>query len=517
MGNTPAKEARSGSSSFGTSNPFARDILLNSSEQGALTGLSRKKREKERERQRRKEEHLVNLIVDYTESVDGGYLAPYGNYKYNLTYKTQVVRDLIIERRLAPFYTPMEDFDEKWTDEELLENVKKLHLHAQCTVDDLLDEEEDPDEHKIYQSANAMRRREKKVFKKRLKEKAVQLQDEADDKFRRDKRTQASGIRTFAEIPSDDLLLKLYRGAQECPICFLYYPKNMNLTRCCVQPICTECLVQMKRLEPHVPHDENAGSNSDTPAEGDSETPSDPDDLISEPVKCPFCAVPDFGVIYAPLDFKSGIGGVAPAEYRDSGKTIEEEDENSEVELESPDLSDTKRLIKGQSGQNSQSRLSLPKGDAQHSRSFSSTSRRLSESDTPVHKRRGSLPPNAPGVVTIDTIRPDWEQRLLNARAKLARRSAAATALHASSLIVEGPQQTHSMAGSTLIADRRGSSNMRVLSRQEQAEIEQKMIDEALRLSLLDEEERKLKEKVKEKEKERETEHRKVQSDVRRK
>ncbi|KAI8879479.1 hypothetical protein K501DRAFT_276475 [Backusella circina FSU 941] len=32
----------------------------------------------------------------------------------------------------------------------------------------------------------------------------------------------------------------------ECPICFLYYPSNINFTRCCKHPICTECFVQIK-------------------------------------------------------------------------------------------------------------------------------------------------------------------------------------------------------------------------------------------------------------------------------
>src|SRR5205814_1664603 len=35
----------------------------------------------------------------------------------------------------------------------------------------------------------------------------------------------------------------LYKDATECPICFLYYPPYLNRTRCCDQPICSECFV----------------------------------------------------------------------------------------------------------------------------------------------------------------------------------------------------------------------------------------------------------------------------------
>lgn len=45
----------------------------------------------------------------------------------------------------------------------------------------------------------------------------------------------------------------LYKDATECPICFLYYPPYLNRTRCCDQPICSECFVQIKRPDPHPP------------------------------------------------------------------------------------------------------------------------------------------------------------------------------------------------------------------------------------------------------------------------
>ncbi|KAJ2716695.1 SNF1-interacting protein [Coemansia spiralis] len=57
----------------------------------------------------------------------------------------------------------------------------------------------------------------------------------------------------------------------ECPICFLYYPRNINYTRCCHKPICTECFVQIKRkLE----------------------------DNAIVPTRCPYCVEANLGIVY---------------------------------------------------------------------------------------------------------------------------------------------------------------------------------------------------------------------------
>ncbi|KAI9274522.1 hypothetical protein BDA99DRAFT_497793 [Phascolomyces articulosus] len=64
----------------------------------------------------------------------------------------------------------------------------------------------------------------------------------------------------------------LYNDAIECPICFLYYPSNINYSRCCDQPLCTECFVQIKR----------------------------PPESQSTPATCPFCMQENFGIIYKP-------------------------------------------------------------------------------------------------------------------------------------------------------------------------------------------------------------------------
>lgn len=55
----------------------------------------------------------------------------------------------------------------------------------------------------------------------------------------------------------------------DCPICLLSFPKNINYTECCHQPICTSCFVRLKR-------------NS----------------MTGKVLSCPFCVHENFAVCY---------------------------------------------------------------------------------------------------------------------------------------------------------------------------------------------------------------------------
>ncbi|OUM54761.1 hypothetical protein BVG19_g4185 [[Candida] boidinii] len=665
MGNVPTKESQNNSSfrrSSSSSSSSINDInnISNTSSANARDLLSRdlllsrefngsniyklnssRKFKKDKDKLKLKEQKLLDLIVKYEDNVDGGYLAPYGNYKFSLDYKTDIVRDLIIKRKLAPFYTPLQDFDENWSDDELIEYVKNSNIHTPVSISDLENEdEEDPDDHKIHHSINSIKRKENKLFKKILKEKAILLQNDYCKRYAKDLQIQKNGIKIFENLPSNDLLITIYRKSEECPICFLYYPPMMNYSRCCVQPICTECFVQMKRPDPHPPHDEennHSGSNNSTN--------NNPQDLISEPVKCPFCAMPNFGITYNPPNFKTGIDGRHPSEFRSHAVLLEESDDltstipiinnnvnNSHSQKGSislamskshsaigtpprqynmsnnaqdksyldPPISPSKLLspsstssslpsspnrqyhqgnpfVNGSIVNNHQSASSIsssfnqspfnsPKQELESFPQPTNSSNILVDIGSPIanipapatattttatstetatvtataaavsysnksqydqstyqeqaRKRRGSLPPNSPGVITIDFIRPDWEQKLFNARSRFARRSAAATALHASSLIIQSNDSTgndnnsnNESSNGRSSTSRRGSSNShnhhqqstysyhpdlyQRVSRHEQQQLEEKMIEQALKLSLLDEEERQLKERQK--------------------
>lgn len=184
----------------------------------------------------------------------------------------------------------------------------------------------------------------------------------------------------------------LYKDSSECPICFLYYPPYLNRTRCCDQPICSECFVQIKRPDPHPPEHGEPDANAPTPAEGER-AESTEGQLVSEPSACPFCVQPEFGVTYTPPHFRRGLTYAADPSARPSPN------------ITSP---------------------------------VSSTSSLSSANLAPVvgRRRATSLSATDPAVVTTDKVRPDWAQKLANARAHAARRSAAATALHTAAYLM---------------------------------------------------------------------------------
>ena len=182
----------------------------------------------------------------------------------------------------------------------------------------------------------------------------------------------------------------LYKDASECPICFLHYPPYLNKTRCCDQAICSECFVQIKRPNPHPPEH----GDSTQPQAPRVDAHMDPEQaLVSEPVACPFCALPEFGVTYEPPPFRRGLA------HAPSGHP-------------------------------------LAKSDAATASSSSVNSGSLGGELSSGRRRATSLAVNDPAVVTTDKIRPDWAGKLASARAHAARRSAAATALHTAAYLM---------------------------------------------------------------------------------
>lgn len=414
MGNVPAKEDRRGSVTSVSSSRRRASSIASTLQQASHNlgtspfkinstnaGLQKRMQEKEK----LKEANAQGLIVRFDENVDGGYLSPYGTYNLNLDYKINVVKEIIIARKLAPFYTPLQDFNPNWTDTELLKKVDSLRLHA-VPEDDEDDELAEVEESTL--SKKELRKYLTKKFNKELKLKKLEWQKFEEDRYRKQRGSSR-------QASSRSLRLKLYSNCIECPICFLYYPKWINYSRCCNQAICSECFVQIKRLDPHYPHD--------TEEEIQNGLKNDPNLLISEPASCPYCATPNFGVTYEhPTSFRTGINGSAPSSFKSpSSSSIENAILEDEVDS---NFNIQDNYFRKQS----------------------------------VIGRRGSLPANHPTVITTDYIRPDWESKLISARARLAKKAAAATAIHASNMIIQSDEN----------------------------DLEQKMIEEAMRLSLLD-------------------------------
>ncbi|KAJ7063133.1 hypothetical protein C8F01DRAFT_1131671 [Mycena amicta] len=324
----------------------------------------------------------------HDDSVDYGQLVPQGVYTGPRDWNQSITAQLIIARRLAPFYRPLEDYEDSWDDDHILAARKPL-----------------PDSESEQQSQPPL---------PSVKKRPGTLKEPS--------RPEAA----------------VYRNAVECPICFLYYPPNINHSRCCDQAICTECFVQIKRNEPTTTH------------------------LVSEPAACPYCVQENFGVVYTPPPWRAGIGG--DGAWSDS------------------------------------SRGSSPSIDTPY----------------PTHKRRQkSFGADSPDVVLTDHIRPDWEAKLAAVRAAVQRRAnrriimrqvgdrlipVGVTSGRVHALSPEEAAQAEASAEGT--GSRRSrrrqqpppNGNFEQLMGMGGAELEELMIMEAMRLSLIDHEEQQRKE-----------------------
>lgn len=426
MGNVPTKETRLRLLSLLSQTvPARRPHRRHTASSGSLRLAGKE------DRLRSREKHHMDLVVRFRELVDGGYLAPFGTYKLNLDFDTQVVRTLIVERRLAPFFTPLQDFDELWTPSELVTLVRQLPLHALDAAYESNDEDEE-DDHKPHRLLNYHKRQEQKRLHAAMLERVKRKQQDSETEYEEARRKG-----TDPSLPLTDLLTRLYGNASECPICFLYFPQPLNNSRCCRQPICTECFVQIKRLDPHPPQDE------------DSENPHT---LLSEPAKCPYCAMPNFGVTYEPpRDLYVGIGApTTPGAFRAYSAIME----TSEAEATDATADATEDK------------------DADTAVVESEASPVLSRAQRKP-RRRSSVAADSDTVILTDYIRPDWEVKLAAARSKLARKAATASAIHALNLLI-------------------GDSNRPLML----MSLEDRMVEEAIKLLLLEEEERRTGERL---------------------
>ncbi|KAA1471352.1 hypothetical protein DENSPDRAFT_837332 [Dentipellis sp. KUC8613] len=333
----------------------------------------------------------------HEETVDLGFLVPQGIYTGPRDWNEAIVAQLIIDRKLAPFYRPLEDYDDSWDDDQILAARR--------------DPTPAPDSDSTHTARSDVSSASKSTHHKR-----------------------PSATKELARSPE----AAIYRGATECPICFLYYPPNINHSRCCDQAICTECFVQIKRAEPTVTH------------------------LVSEPSCCPYCVQENFGVVYTPPPWRTGIGsdGSTPPAWPES-----------------------------------------PGKAGQHPLEGAATS-------LGKQRRRKSYNHDDAEVVTIDQIRPDWEAKLATVRAQAARRANRRIIMRqvGDRLIPVGVTsgRVHALpegvAGENGEGAGTGTSGRRSRRRQQEQlnqllggmggqDLEELMVMEAMRLSLLEHEE----------------------------
>ncbi|KIP09287.1 hypothetical protein PHLGIDRAFT_29131 [Phlebiopsis gigantea 11061_1 CR5-6] len=349
----------------------------------------------------------------HEETVDFGHLSPQGIYTGPRDWNQSIVTQLIVDRKLAPFYRPLEDYEEAWDDEQIIAAMKE------------------PPQAEGGEAEGSSARAE-----------SASLHSSSS-------RTHHKRPSATTKEPARQIEVGVYRGAVDCPICFLYYPANINHSRCCDQAICTECFVQIKRAEPTATH------------------------LVSEPASCPYCVQENFGVVYTPPSWRAGINseGAPPPIWTTPG----------------------------------------------HHESPAAT----------MQRRRKSVGADSPEVVTVDQIRPDWEAKLAAVRAAVARRANRRIIMRqvGDRLIPIGissgrihPLQPEDVAGESgeSGSSERGSRRSRRRNQNPDLnqylgqggftgqDLEELMVMEAMRLSLLDHEEQQRKEREEEEKKRRE-------------
>ncbi|KAI2813202.1 hypothetical protein CBS115989_9672 [Aspergillus niger] len=453
MGNSQAKESRplasssrrshhhgpygdrhhgDGSRSNRGSRPDLSLLGIGGSSERDLASLEHRRETRQEREARRLEKERVARLKERERSmkeehVDGGYLVTQGVYTGPEDFNKAVVRQLMIERRLAPFWRGLNDFSDSWTEHQLMAAARGLPIPPPDEIPPELEYKNPPkaaeDAKEVSDSAAVQylmvpitsRSQSYGSDASQSSTPAHSLPSptspiasgtSSSPLFRARAKTLASlttpkhGVQSDAasremQLPRDPFVngqpieAYLYKDAAECPICFLYYPPYLNRTRCCDQPICSECFVQIKRPDPHPPEHGDANPDS-APAEGGEQAESQDCQLVSEPSACPFCVQPEFGVTYAPPPFRRGLAYAS--------------DPSSRPNMASP-LSSTSSLSSG-------------------------------NTPTTGRRRATSLSANDPTVITTDRIRPDWAQKLANARAHAARRSAAATALHTAAYLM---------------------------------------------------------------------------------
>ncbi|KAH8925748.1 hypothetical protein BT69DRAFT_1348509 [Atractiella rhizophila] len=403
--------------------------------------------------------------IDIDTIVDGGRILPvshvYASTPQPEAYNRAIVQRLIVDRRLAPFFRGLEDYESSWGEEEIEDKLKEADQMARDRVKKAIKEAEEEMAQRQEAREQARRAAERAANEGAMRGAFGGLLSTGSsggggeisslsNSFMSDggdlpPSSQAAGggggsstmlpsshagRRKEKELPLPPVLanpphiypfgpgekekkgeISSYLGeAVECPICFLNYSPLINRSRCCQQEICTECFIQIKRADPTITNP------------------------TSEAASCPYCGVPNFGIIYDPPRVLS---------------------------------SDTDSK--------------MPQGSSRDGQ-----------------RRRKSIAANSPEVVLVDHIHPNWEAKLAAVQATIARRANRRWVFRqvGDRLVPIGITSGRTSADGQeegRRSRRRGNGEGQlVMSGQD---LEELMVMEAMRLSLLEEAERERKER----------------------
>ncbi|KAK6069893.1 hypothetical protein SCUP234_10472 [Seiridium cupressi] len=483
--------------------------------------FERRETKQEREARRLEKERVARVKERERsmkeEHVDGGFLVTMGVYTASEDFSKPIVRQLQIERKIAPFWRGLDDFRENWAEHQIIAAARGLDIPPADQVPEELVVQPRPAEspNSSLQNLNNLTvpmgprtlsaasdktgsnpgsalpsptspgpQKLSSSLKNPHKALAGVLNLSSRNGSQQDITPREINLPNDPFVNGQPLEVILYKDGNECPICCMYYPRYLNKTRCCDQFICSECFVQIKRPDPHLPDhhpdQQNGAEPQPTPDEQTGE-------LIMEAACCPYCTQTEFGVTYEAPPFRRGLA----------------------YAFTPPGLGSI--------------------GTAMSSSSSLGSSLSPTSASTPAitnRRRAQSLSANDPSVISTDRIRPDWTTKLNAARQQQRRRAAAADALHHAAFVMNQNESSRSLFGRSGRFSRRqtgsespgSSSNLgqnvqapepvqgpepgaRISSartgppreRLDAAHLESMMMAEAIRLSLADEEERRKK------------------------
>ncbi|EGG09756.1 uncharacterized protein MELLADRAFT_115656 [Melampsora larici-populina 98AG31] len=370
MGNNPSSHHQHSSSSRSHPHNHSNQTSIQSSSLNPFLHSSSSNQQHQQQQQSNPGPPLPPLSTTF---IDGGYLLPLSNIypASQQDWLHDTTQRLILSKKLAPFYRGLEDWESEWDTNQILLALQSANKSRQRLIQDIQKKEskEKSEQEKLTNSGTTSRR-----FGKTLEGPIHHsILIDSNPQFRKD---VFEAVLNW-EIRSEEALCYLNETA-ECPICFLYYPSNINLSRCCQQPICTECFVQIKRADPTA------------------------QELKSEPACCPYCVESNFGVTYE-------------APKRPTTTTT------PQIQIKSPPSDDPLLTESSTPPTNHElSRSSSPPSTPIPSLEPNET---LNPTQPSSSKRRQNTSHTSQDVVTTDSIQPDWQLKLEAVKATVARRA----------------------------------------------------------------------------------------------
>ncbi|KAL7316907.1 SNF1-interacting protein [Mucor circinelloides] len=190
--------------------------------------------------------------------VDLGAVFPNGLYPTTeQDYDPRILQKLIVQRKIAPFYKGLPDAPETVTAATLSPSLPVPQSSSSLST--ISTSSSNTNVNTTATSSSSLPAVDSKP---KTRPRSASQRDASYDPYIERKKAYLEKMKQREKM--------LYNDAVECPICFLYYPANINYSRCCDQPICTECFVQIHR----------------------------PIETPSVPATCPFCMEENYGILY---------------------------------------------------------------------------------------------------------------------------------------------------------------------------------------------------------------------------